>query len=54
MSAQLVYSEMLDKVGPLRAEVSQLEKAAADLITKQSELQQTITDLEKSIGRYKV
>ncbi|KAF2072162.1 hypothetical protein CYY_006521 [Polysphondylium violaceum] len=51
--AQATYSEILDRVKPLREEVEQLESAATELKVKQSEIVTTIEGLEKSIALYK-
>jgi dynein heavy chain 1 len=51
--AQISYSDILNRIQPLRQEVADLEAAASDLSRRQDELQTTIADLERSIGRYK-
>jgi len=53
VTAQMMYSEILDRVQPLRQEIDKLEDDANILATQQSELQGTIQDLEKAIGGYK-
>ncbi|EGG20698.1 cytoplasmic dynein heavy chain [Cavenderia fasciculata] len=53
VSAQATYSEILDRVKPLREEVEQLEVAANSLKTKQEELVNTIDSLNSSINTYK-
>ncbi len=53
ITAQMQYSEILDRVQPLRDEVAALEGALAELNSKQAGLNKTIDDLEKAIGRYK-
>lgn len=53
VTAQMAYSEILDKVKPLREEVEQLESAAQELNNKQKELQENIQELEKTIATYK-
>ncbi|KAM9964742.1 hypothetical protein ACTFIW_004524 [Dictyostelium discoideum] len=52
-TAQTYYSEILDRIKPLREEVEQLENAANELKLKQDEIVSTITALEKSIATYK-
>ncbi|CAM0135389.1 unnamed protein product [Umbelopsis sp. WA50703] len=51
--AQVNYSEILDRVGPLRDEVIALERSADDTKLKASEIQDMIGGLENSIARYK-
>ncbi|KAJ8651627.1 hypothetical protein O0I10_012803 [Lichtheimia ornata] len=51
--AQVQYSDILDRVGPLREEVTRLEQSAEDTKKKASDIEQMIVDLEASIGRYK-
>ncbi|CAO3629084.1 unnamed protein product [Cunninghamella echinulata] len=51
--AQVTYSDILDRVGPLREEVNQLEQSAEDTKLQAVEIEQMIVDLETSIGRYK-
>lgn len=51
--AQVTYSDILDRVGPLRDEVNQLEQSAEDTKKKAVDIEQMIVDLESSIGRYK-
>jgi dynein heavy chain 1 len=51
--AQLSYSEILDRVGPLREEVKSLEQSAEETQVKASEIEGTIAHLERSIQNYK-
>lgn len=53
VSAQVQYSDILDRVGPLREEVTRLEQSAEDTKKKAADIEQMIVDLEASIGRYK-
>ncbi|ORX61965.1 dynein heavy chain [Hesseltinella vesiculosa] len=53
VSAQVSYSDILDRVGPLRDEVDQLEQSAEDTKLKAADIEQMIVDLETSIARYK-
>lgn len=53
VEAQVNYSEILDRVGPLRDEVDQLEEQAKQTKAQAQEMQDTIAELEQSIGRYK-
>lgn len=53
VEAQVSYSEILDRVGPLRDEVDQLEEAAQTTKAQAQAMQQTITELEASIAQYK-
>ncbi|KAI9494709.1 dynein heavy chain [Zychaea mexicana] len=53
VTAQVQYSDILDRVGPLREEVTRLEQSAEDTKLKAAEIEQMIVDLENSIGRYK-
>ncbi|KAI8066635.1 dynein heavy chain [Gongronella butleri] len=53
VAAQVTYSEILDRVGPLRDEVKQLEQSAEDTKYRATEIEQMIVDLEASIARYK-
>ncbi|KAK5456057.1 dynein heavy chain [Exophiala xenobiotica] len=53
VEAQVNYSEILDRVGPLRAEVEQLEEKALDTKANAKAIENTITKLEKSIATYK-
>uniref|UniRef100_A0A914WXS1 AAA+ ATPase domain-containing protein n=1 Tax=Plectus sambesii TaxID=2011161 RepID=A0A914WXS1_9BILA len=51
--AQLLYSDMLHKVEPLRNELIRLEKDASTAKAKGEEVKQTIAKLEESIAAYK-
>ncbi|KAI7858782.1 dynein heavy chain [Circinella umbellata] len=51
--AQVQYSDILDRVGPLRDEVTRLEQSAEDTKQKATDIEQMIVDLETSIGTYK-
>ncbi|KAJ3385444.1 hypothetical protein HDU84_002244 [Entophlyctis sp. JEL0112] len=51
--AQVKYSTILDSVGPLRAEVQQLEESSEKAKIKAAETEQAIVDLENSIKHYK-
>src|SRR5579859_3300153 len=51
--AQVNYSSILDRVGPLRDEVKALEKQAEDTRIKAETITEMISELEKSIARYK-
>jgi dynein heavy chain 1 len=53
VEAQVNYSEILDRVGPLRDEVAQLEDKAFQTKVQAQAMQDTIVELENSIGRYK-
>lgn len=53
VAAQVNYSEILDRVGPLREEVTRLEQSAEDTKKKAAEMEAMIVELEKSISRYK-
>eukprot|EP01132_Coremiostelium_polycephalum_P002127 gene2127-2619_t len=53
VTAQTNYSDIMDRVKPLRDEVEQLEAAANELRSKQDEIVTTIAGLEKSIAIYK-
>ena len=50
---QINYSDMLNRIEPLRNELASLEHAAEDNRIKQEEVQKLITSLEMSIARYK-
>ncbi|RUP48413.1 dynein heavy chain [Jimgerdemannia flammicorona] len=47
------YSDILDRVGPLRNEVDQLEKDAETTKLQAATIEKMIVELEESIGRYK-
>lgn len=53
VEAQVEYSEILDRVGPLRDEVDQLENQAHQTKAQAQAMQDTIRELEQSIARYK-
>ncbi|KAI7942887.1 hypothetical protein MJO29_012731 [Puccinia striiformis f. sp. tritici] len=51
--AQVKFSEILDKIGPLRNEVNSLEEQAASTQEKAATIVTMIAELESSIARYK-
>ncbi|KAF9922924.1 hypothetical protein FBU30_006961 [Linnemannia zychae] len=51
--AQVNYSEILDKIGPLRQEVQELEESAQMTVLKASSIEKMIEELENSIATYK-
>ncbi|KAF9140779.1 hypothetical protein BGX30_005985 [Mortierella sp. GBA39] len=51
--AQVNYSEILDRIGPLRQEVQELESSAQMTVLKASSIEKMIVELENSIGTYK-
>ncbi|GAA5808073.1 hypothetical protein MFLAVUS_001455 [Mucor flavus] len=53
VTAQCNFSEILYRVGPLREELNQLQTSSDDTKNQAVEIEQMITGLEKSIGRYK-
>ena len=53
VEAQVNYSEILERVGPLREEVSQLEEEALQTKAEAKMIENTLTDLEQSIATYK-
>ncbi|KAI0132222.1 dynein heavy chain, N-terminal region 1-domain-containing protein [Xylariales sp. AK1849] len=53
VEAQVVYSEILDRVGPLREEVDLLEEKALETRAEAKAVENTITHLEQSIATYK-
>ncbi|RMZ70649.1 dynein heavy chain [Pyrenophora seminiperda CCB06] len=53
VSAQVTYSDILDRVGPLRAEVENLQVELQKTEEGAKETQILIQNLENSIGRYK-
>lgn len=53
VEAQVNYSEILDRVGPLREEVGLLEEQALETKAEAQAIENTITALEESIARYK-
>ncbi|MCJ1433426.1 hypothetical protein MMC27_002786 [Xylographa pallens] len=53
VEAQVNYSAILDRVGPLREEAEQLEEQALQTKAEAQAIENTIIDLERSIARYK-
>ncbi|GCB22020.1 dynein heavy chain, cytoplasmic [Aspergillus awamori] len=53
VEAQVNYSEILDRVGPLREEVDQLEEQALQTKAEAQTIENTIKGLEDSIATYK-
>jgi dynein heavy chain 1, cytosolic len=53
VEAQVNYSEILDRVGPLREEVGMLEEQALQTKAEAQAIENTITNLEQSIATYK-
>lgn len=53
VEAQVNYSEILDRVGPLREEVDQLEEEALQTKADAKAIENTIVKLEDSIATYK-
>jgi dynein heavy chain 1, cytosolic len=53
VAAQVNYSAILDRVGPLRDEVKALESQAHETRMKAETITEMIDELEKSIARYK-
>lgn len=51
--AQVSYAEILERVGPLRQEVQDLEVSAESTKKQASEIQTMIQELEESISQYK-
>ncbi|RKP34413.1 dynein heavy chain and region D6 of dynein motor-domain-containing protein [Dimargaris cristalligena] len=51
--AQVNYSEILDRVGPLRQEVEDLEKQAEESRVGAANMEQMVEELEQSIAQYK-
>ncbi|KAG0004346.1 hypothetical protein BGZ79_009578 [Entomortierella chlamydospora] len=51
--AQVNYSQILDKIGPLRQEVQELESSAQMTEIKASSIEKMIEELENSIATYK-
>lgn len=51
--AQVRFSEILDKVAPLREEVASLEEQAETTKQQAQIVEETVTELEDSIARYK-
>lgn len=53
VTAQVNYSEILDRVGPLRAEVDELEDNALQTKAEAQAIANTVEALERSISQYK-
>ena len=53
VQAQVNYSEILDRVGPLREEVGMLEEQALQTKAEAQAVENTINALEQSIATYK-
>jgi dynein heavy chain 1, cytosolic len=53
VEAQVNYSDILDRVGPLREEVQMLAEAADQTKAEAQAIENNINDLEKSIATYK-
>lgn len=53
VEAQVNYSEILDRVGPLREEVGMLEEQALQTKAEAQAVENTISNLERSIATYK-
>lgn len=53
VEAQVNYSEILDRVGPLREEVGALEEEALQTKAEAQAIENTISSLEQSIATYK-
>ncbi|KAL1922601.1 uncharacterized protein VTP21DRAFT_10140 [Calcarisporiella thermophila] len=51
--AQVNYSEILDRVGPLRNEVEELERSAEETKMRAAAIEKMIEELENSIATYK-
>lgn len=54
VEAQVLYSEILDRVGPLREEVAQLEEQALQTKAEAQAIENTIKRLEQSIANYEL
>ncbi|KAH8681293.1 dynein heavy chain, N-terminal region 1-domain-containing protein [Xylariales sp. PMI_506] len=54
VEAQVNYSEILDRVGPLRAEVEQLEEQALETKAEAKAVENTLQELEQRIANLKV
>ena len=52
MRAQMTYSDMLDKIKPLRDEMDRLAAQGTQLAERQAGLAQTIASLEDTIATY--
>ena len=53
VEAQVNYSEILDRVGPLREEVDQLQQEALQTKAEAKAIENTLQELEQSIATYK-
>ena len=53
VEAQVNYSDILDRIGPLREEANQLEEQALQTKAEAKAIENTIVNLEKSIATYK-
>jgi dynein heavy chain 1 len=53
VEAQVNYSEILDRIGPLREEVDQLEEEAIQTKAEAKTIMNTLIELEQSIATYK-
>jgi dynein heavy chain 1 len=53
VAAQVNYSDILDRVGPLKEEVSQLEEQALETKANAKAVESNIAELESSINTYK-
>ena len=53
VEAQVNYSAILDRIGPLREEADQLEEQALQTKAEAQAIEKTIVDLEQSIATYK-
>ena len=53
VTAQVNYSDILDRVGPLKAEVTQLEEQALNTKAEAKAVENNINELESSINTYK-
>jgi dynein heavy chain 1 len=53
VEAQVNYSEILDRVGPLREEVDQLQDEALQTKAEAKAIENTLVELERSIATYK-
>lgn len=53
VEAQINYSAILDRVGPLRDEAEELEEQALQTKAEAQAIENTIGDLERSIAKYK-
>ncbi|KAJ3101821.1 hypothetical protein HDU97_001047 [Phlyctochytrium planicorne] len=53
VTAQVRYAEILERIGPLRQEVRELEGSAEATLQQATNIEKTIADLESSISHYK-